>query len=91
MRSTVSRHNKSTVRSNKAGSEYKGGNDEDESNDSDHLFKIDKALITHNGGVNVSMHQTNNSSRRHSRVRGQQIITKRATSRQSSKSKKQEE
>lgn len=82
MRNTVSIKNKSTVRSSKAGGSVF---DDNESINSEHLFKIDKDLVKQNNKVNISMHQT---SRRGSRVRGQQIITK---SRASSKSKKEEE
>lgn len=71
MRSTASRPNKSFVRSSKADSVF----DDNESVGSAHLFKIDKDLVKQNNKVNISMHQTNNSSRRGSRVRGQQIIT----------------
>ena len=68
MRPTVARLNKSTARSNKAFSDYKY--DEEDSADSEQLFKIDKDLIKQNLAANISMHQTNNSSRRGSRVRG---------------------
>jgi hypothetical protein len=89
MRATVARMNKSSTRSQKARSEYKF--EEGDSIDSEHLFKIDKELIRQNATANFSMHQTNNSSRRGSRIRGQQIITKRDPSRNSSKSSKKEE
>jgi hypothetical protein len=72
MRSTISRPNKSFVRSSKAAGSVINDN---ESVDSADLFKIDKELVKQNNKVNISMHQTNNSSRRGSRVRGQQIIT----------------
>ena len=74
MRPTKARLNKSTARSYKSQkSEYVYN--EGDSMNSEELFKIDKNLIKQNMTANISMHQTNNSSRRGSRVRGQEIIT----------------
>lgn len=83
MRSTYAAKSKSVARSHKAPSEYP---EDDEDMGSEHLFKIDTALVKHNR-VNISMHQTNNSSRRGSRTRGDKLITleKKDSSRASSK------
>ena len=69
MRSTKTRTNQSTTRSYKSNKSDYVYNEGDSVN-SEELFKIDKQLIKQNMTANISMHQTNNSSRRGSRVRG---------------------